>query len=784
MAPPLPPRDPAWTRPGLWLVVLLSLAYAPMFWGQIIFFRDPAHWNFPARAFVRTALLSGQFPHWNPYSGLGLPVWGNPLYAVFYPPNWTLLWVPEGFVAQALTWQSFGHTLWGGFGMLWLARQFRCGKAAQLVAGLGWALSGYTSSMWSAGLLVIAGAWVPWVAVGTLAGLSSLRARRPFTGALKLATPVALAFLAGELFVALMAVGSGALTAWVWHRHTARAAQAEGPGLHLTRAHLFALGGGLGLALLVGAIMIAPARAVLAQTPRAQGVARAEAERYSFHPIRLIEFVAPEAMGIPAVDYPGGRYAGEAAIDGAPLAFNAYLGASLICLALLAFGRGRQEALWLGGFWVFTLLLCLGRYTPVHALWRSVMLPFAYMRYPEKYVVLLVAWICLLAALGLERVRRMDGLPWKRGLAFLALVLGLAVTAPALFPPGWAPFVRKGAAHGALAIALVFAALWFKRRRPRWLPALFAGVVFMDLAPTAWELQPFEAAHVASRPPAAAQAILNDPRDHPAPPRFYHSRKTVDTVLPLVPAFTRQDSERRWLEILTPNFPAAFGITVVPGYDAATSNRVDQIWEEGLGFGATSLRLLGVEYTILPVRDPRAPDKRASHYEALMDPLPGARLYKVRNTLPRVYPVARATVSSDKDVLFRMFTPEVADGHLALLAEGQGAHPLDAAAGRAGTCQLARYELSRLEARCTLDRQGLIVVLEGYDPGWTATLNGTAAPLWRTNHAMRGVPAPAGTHHLVMTYEPPGVRLAALLAGLGIMGFAAVIIGAWRERHT
>ena len=44
------------------------------------FFRDPAHWNFPARFFMHDAFARGDSPLWNPQEGLGFPVLANPLY--------------------------------------------------------------------------------------------------------------------------------------------------------------------------------------------------------------------------------------------------------------------------------------------------------------------------------------------------------------------------------------------------------------------------------------------------------------------------------------------------------------------------------------------------------------------------------------------------------------------------------------------------------------------------------------------------------------------------------
>jgi hypothetical protein len=58
---------------------VLALVYFPIVIGQVLFFRDPANWTYPARFFARATLLAGDLPTWNPLLGLGFPTLGNPL---------------------------------------------------------------------------------------------------------------------------------------------------------------------------------------------------------------------------------------------------------------------------------------------------------------------------------------------------------------------------------------------------------------------------------------------------------------------------------------------------------------------------------------------------------------------------------------------------------------------------------------------------------------------------------------------------------------------------------
>ena len=102
---------------GLAIAAVLALVYFPIVLGQVLFFRDPANWTYPARFFARAAVLAGELPTWNPLQGLGFPTLGNPLYGLFYPPNWLFLLTPESMVVHMVTWQSLGHLIWGGLGM-------------------------------------------------------------------------------------------------------------------------------------------------------------------------------------------------------------------------------------------------------------------------------------------------------------------------------------------------------------------------------------------------------------------------------------------------------------------------------------------------------------------------------------------------------------------------------------------------------------------------------------------------------------------------------------------
>jgi hypothetical protein len=764
----------------VWVPIVLCLAHLPVLLGGIVFSRDPAHWIFPARWLLRTSLLQGQVPVWNPYQALGFPIFANPLYGVFYPPNWLYLLAGPGWVASLQTWQDLAHLAWGAGGVFWLARRLRVAPLPALVAALAWGLSGYTTAQWTAGLRLQAGAWLPWVGLGHLHLLARLRAGgRGWTlGVVVAALPTALGLLLGEVFVAAMGLFFAlATTAAVV------VSEPQEPMRSVWRWRWLAPHG-LAVALAGGAAAatLVPSRALMASSERAGGLSRVEAEEWSLHPARLIELAAPDSMGNSRGFAASAATIGEERLGNHPLSNSVYLGASVLALALLAPGRRRRLGWLCAALALFAVLLALGRFLPVHGLWRRLALPMAYMRYPEKYLVLAVAWLALMAALGAERLLAPGPWPWRRIMFLLAALLALALLAPLGFPADWAGHVRAGALHGSLAVAGVLAARLVATRRPRLGAGLLVGVVALDLATAIWPLHEFVPRELAVARSSALPVVLAHRGQGKAPPRLYRSHKVSPAVERFVPAADAAAAEARLVQTFITNTANVWGVATVPGYDAAIPSQVDRIWENNLASGQSVLRLFGVDYAVLPVDDPRGREKRTG-IEPLLDPLPGARLYRVPGTLPRVYLAGAARLADDAQALARILEPEITSGAVALLAPERGAAPLPGPAGRAGTCMLEAYAGPRLTARCQAERPAVAVFVEQFDPGWRAEVDGRPAPILRANVLMRAVALEPGAHEITMRYHTPGLRLGAGLSILSALALLALgLVG--RRRPT
>jgi hypothetical protein len=74
---------------------------------------------------------------------------------------------------------------------------------------------------------------------------------------------------------------------------------------------------------------------------------------------------------------------------------------------------------------------------------------------------------------------------------------------------------------------------------------------------------------------------------------------------------------------------------------------------------------------------------------------------------------------------------------------------------------------------------GLLVIAEGYDPGWSATVDARPRRLLRVNGDRMGVMLPAGHHRVVLRHHARGLALGALLALLAVLALGAAVV---RER--
>jgi hypothetical protein len=143
--------------------------------------------------------------------------------------------------------------------------------------------------------------------------------------------------------------------------------------------------------------------------------------------------------------------------------------------------------------------------------------------------------------------------------------------------------------------------------------------------------------------------------------------------------------------------------------------------------------------------------------------------------LPRAYTVHRTDVVADPaEARARLRDPRTDVRRLALL--DRAIEPLGAGDPGADAVHVdvSKPEHVRLTATCA--SACLLVLTDLHYPGWSATIDGSAADVVRVNTLVRGVRLPAGTHTVDYRYRSRPFRLGLALAGLALVGIAAASI--------
>jgi hypothetical protein len=770
-------------RIGVLAAAVIATFGAAVFTDQVFYERDILnYWGPHIEVFVR-AIAEHSWPLWNPYTGFGAPLLADPNFALAYPPTWlNLVMAPATYYKLLVV----GHCVWGGLGVLLLARHLRLAADACLVAALAYCLSGPFLSAASLFHHYTGAAWMPWVLLGLL---RLLRAPSP-ESALRLGVAAAMQILAGSGDLCLMTLLAAAFMV---------------PGLEASdrRVSMGTLRFGLlALALASGlaAVQWIPTKELLASGGRSrQGD---QSLYWSLHPASLPDLGALGAVsGLPLS--PAAR--GNLFEGRDPLLSSIYWGPVTLLLALVGLVLPGQGRAGLAAGLSFFILAALGRHTPFYPLLLHLPV-FPLLRYPIKYLWAASLFAALLAGLGVSSWTRPVGLVERRRTALVGLLAGSAAIAALsyaavlhfrffgidrwLAPDASAPGRLDSPVTQALVAALLFGAgsvALFLRRAEKAVPwsALAVLLVAADLARAGWGVNPLAPRALFQTRPV----LLDTLKAHGAAPRLYIAASRPERP-PETPVRGPANWRPEWTRTLgvidrlippTPLRWALFGsfdgdFTGLAGarYSELTTltNAVRDRVE-----GTALLRLGGVDYVV--TLDPGvfggSLPEAARADSVYASPV---FLLSVPNTLPRVFVVdgIRPVAEADAE---NVLVAGGFDPNREVLLTGSGEES-PSRAGFHGAARLLSRRTDWLSLEADLDGPGVLVVLEAYHPGWQATVDGREAPILRANSLFRAIPLGAGHHRVEMAFRPKSAMLGAALSLLSFL--SALAIWAWLAR--
>jgi hypothetical protein len=172
----------------------------------------------------------------------------------------------------------------------------------------------------------------------------------------------------------------------------------------------------------------------------------------------------------------------------------------------------------------------------------------------------------------------------------------------------------------------------------------------------------------------------------------------------------------------------------------------------------------------------------AMHEAGLADLVPRAqfpglfekpiRVFEVPSPLPRAYAVGTWRVVPEAAIQPAILAPDFDPSTEVVLTEGSPAAPTAPFTAEVRIVD-DRTDRVRIEARLSV--AGCVVLLDTYDPGWKATVDGHAAPVLRANGVFRAVKVGPGTHAIEFVYRPWPVLVGLSLSGATLL----VVLGLW-----
>ena len=779
-------------RPTLWASILYALCVLSLGYPAIAgkFLAGPNSDQFVAgyafREFGAAVLkATGGFAQWNPYLFGGMPYVAAMHGDIFYPTFLLRMLMPTD---AAMTWSFMLHLFLAGLFTYKFVRASGFGFYSALFAGVAYMMSGQLASLVSPGHdgKLSVSALFP-LALWMLT-LGIRRGKSWSWGVLALTIGLAVLSPHPQLLQYLLLASA----AFTLHLAISELRKRDVPAIVVL--------GRMGLALLsvavggaMGAIQYLPVREYVQWSPRAGGLADyAIATSYAWPTKELFDAYLPQFTGM--ID----AYWGENAIH----LHSDYAGVVLLMLAGAAFVGLRKDAR--KGFllfWAITLVIALlwalGGHTPFYRIPYAIIPGTKYFRAPATVFFVGTMALAVLAGAGVERVlMRQAGVKYALGwLAFAGIIVALGSFgvltdfARALAPDEMVDAIIANSLEVilgawrsfAFVLLAVIVVLFYKRgkislRAAGWAFAILAAVDSWTIMRHYWVFSP--PASIIFKSDAAIEKVKADPE----PSR--------------VLAIELERNDRRDVNLQGDGL-MIHRVRTVLGYHGNQLGRYNEVLQKDEGFqqifNPKIWQLYNVRYLLTNTADVAQFFPGAQWVIGPVEDAAGTKvyLYRLPGENPPAWVAPVIVKANDESVGATLLNSSFDVRRAALFAEDANvsaidsleALPLPSGIG----VSVSKYEPGRisLELSQGAPAGSALLVSENYFPGWSATVDGNAAPIGRADYTLIGVQLPTGGRKVELTFDDPAYERGKVITMFALM-LTVLMIGAgiYRERRA
>lgn len=721
--------------------------------GEALFWGLPILQFTPWRTAALEMLKQGQFPLWNPYLGMGAPLFANYQSALLYLPNLMLLVTP---IAWGQSFLVMCHLIWAGLGIVLLCRKLGFGVLAQIVAALAFSLSGYLIARAGFISMNAAAVWLPWTVLAATHMVDGppeevRNKHHAIYSTVLLSIFLSMQWYAGHAQVAWYTFVF--VTIWFcWYAYMLY-------GMSGLRRYLPRYAAGVITAFALSSAQLLPTIEYLINSFRSSGVDLDLAFTYSFWPWRFAELVIPNLFGNPAQGnfWGYGNYWEDAIYIGIVPLFFAIFG-------VIRPGKGFSK---FRNFLILTMgvviILALGKNTPIFPFLYKFVPTFDLFQAPTRWTLLFVFSLALLAAVGADNWKEPEGkgLYWTRlataGAGAAIVTSYLAGNLLESIRPTFAPALITAGTWILLGGLL---ALLANLRGPTALWQSFVGILaLINLVWLGFKLIPSIPVETLEEQSSFVQERDDGHRLYM--PADLEYELTFNT-------FFRFDTFESKTKFPTPREVGLPNTTLMDGLISA--NNFDPLlpatyvrWMDEIEALPRDAQIQMLSFMNVSEVAYRSENLQVVEYMPVSEP---ARAWLIQNAIWVDDNTSAFKIMRDPD--FHPQDTVVLEG-----VGGVGKSIVDS------TAEIISFRESspttiEVEVACT---NGIWLVLSDSDyPGWDAKLDGGKVPLLRANGNFRAVWVPAGTHHVVFQYLPIWFYLGSALSVLSWLILIALAV--------
>jgi hypothetical protein len=714
---------------------------------QSFVFRDFGLFSYPVAFFQRECFWRGDWPLWNPLNNCGIPFLAQWNTMSLYPPSLIYLVLP---LQWSLSFFCLLHLVWGGLGMYLLARRWTNHSLAGAVAGIVFSFNGLTLNflMWPSHVATLS--WLPWVlwlvphalqtggkaiAWAVLAGAMQFLAGGPET--IFFTWLLLVLLTAGEWFSAhQQPLNKADHTVWrylVWSRTDTRLVM-----------RFLAIAG---LVLALCAAQLLPFLALLSHSQR-DAAYSSSSHNWAMPFWGWANFLVPLFRTSPTsqgVYFQNGQY----------WTSSYYAGIGTVFLCLVAVRQVRQWRVRLLALTSFlALVLAWGDTSALFSLLRACLPGLGFVRYPVKFVILVLAVAPLLTAFGVKALaeKAPGRFEWACATALLLMIGGIIAAETRTPESVWTTTFHNGLARCVfllLTLGLLPLALSQSSRRQYLFGWLLLGVFWVDLI-----------THVPNQNPTINPALYSstcaDPGENEKAKPSLGSRVFIS---PGTREFLTYNSLPNTAENFRRNRSVARAnanlLDAIPQVDGFFSLVPRESFELNKALyshpGAESTGLLD----FMGVSRITGPGSGCGWI-----PRRGAFPLITAGQAPAfIEAQTAAQVCSSPDIDFgsTVYLPSEARGKVSATPQPE-ARVLN-----------PKFENHKITLQTEAPGPCMVVLSQTYYPAWKAYVDGKATKLWRANNAFQSVEVPSGKHRLEFVYEDGAFHFGLLLSASGLL---------------